>query len=167
MPCGPPDRGSTLPFPRCSPPPSAHRSGRLPSGGVGPGPCGARGRAGPAGDAAGRDAGGRAVTRRGTWARPAADWTARGDPAVSRDEIGSSGRMCPRAGFVRGAACRSFNNGRRERPGAGSELRPADCLQHERGRRPPPAGGAGAVRASVPGKGGRHETGRPGLGAGH
>lgn len=43
----------------------------------------------------------------------------------------------------------------------------ADCLQHhERGRRPPHAGGAGAVRASVPGKGGRRGTGGPGLGAG-
>lgn len=52
---GPPPPGPrwTLPFPRCSPPPSAQRSGRLPGGGAGPGPCGARGRAGPARDAAG------------------------------------------------------------------------------------------------------------------
>lgn len=43
----------------------------------------------------------------------------------------------------------------------------ADCPQHERGRHPPHVGGAGAVRAAVPGKGGCCGTVRPGLGTGH
>ncbi|KAL1783326.1 hypothetical protein HispidOSU_016685, partial [Sigmodon hispidus] len=50
-------------------------------------------------------------------------------------------------------ACPSFNNGRRERPGAGPELRgrfAADRPRHERCRRPANTGRAGAVRAAVP-----------------
>jgi hypothetical protein len=54
----------------------------------------------------------------------AADWTALATPLYRETRLAARGSMCPRAGFVRRAVCRSFNNGRRERPGAGPELRP-------------------------------------------
>lgn len=47
----------------------------------------------------------------------------RATPLYRETRLAAWGGPCPRAGFVRRAACRSFNNGRRERPGAGPELR--------------------------------------------
>lgn len=47
----------------------------------------------------------------------------RATPLYRETRLAARGGPCPRAGFVRRAACRSFNNGRRERPGAGPELR--------------------------------------------
>lgn len=44
-------------------------------------------------------------------------------PLYRETRLAARGGPCPRAGFVRRAARRSFNNGRRERPGAGPELR--------------------------------------------
>lgn len=89
----------------------------------------------------------------------AADWTARGDPAVSRDEIGSGWAACtpalalypePPAGALTMGGARAPALGR-----SWGRRFAADCPQHERCRCPPHAGGAGTVKAAVPGKGGR------------
>lgn len=86
-------------------------------------------------------------------------------PLYRETRLAARGGPCPGAGFVRRAASRSFNNGRRERPGAGPVLKQgrwaADGPRHELCRSAAHACRAGALRAAVPGKNPRG-PGRPG-----